>query len=76
MWATHHPFPDLPVVELGDLLPTLPPPPVGGGALSPRQIYNEIREESDLGRWLMRVVEAGIAKTSFDEVLRGFRVGI
>ena len=72
-WALNHRTPDIPVLEIGDLVPTLP---VGGGGLSPRQIYNEIREESEIGRWILRVVDAGIERTSFEEVLRGFRVGL
>ena len=69
-WVRIHPNPDVPVIDIGPL----PEPRSDGGGLSPRQIYNIIQEDSEIGRWLLRVIEAGIERTSLEEILDGFRV--
>lgn len=73
VWVEHHPSPDRPVIDIGLLLllPTSPDSE-SGGTLSPRQIYNEIREDSELGNWLIRVLESGIEKEGLDCLLDGF----
>ena len=73
VWVEHHPSPDRPVIDVGLLL-LLPTwlYPEGGGTLSPRQIYNEIREDSEVGNWLIRVLESGIEREGIECVLDGF----
>jgi len=70
-WVDRHPSPDTPIVEIarGQLLPSVEQ---SGGGLSPRQIYNELQENSELGQWLTRVIDAGIARANLDDVLKGF----
>lgn len=72
-WVLVHPKPDVPAIDIGQLLAWLQPR-IEGGSLSPRQIYTEIRDETELGKWLLRVIEAGIDQTSTEDVLNGFRV--
>ena len=70
-WVDRHPAPDSPVIEIGREQLLVSGEQTGGG-LSPRQIYNELQEGSELGQWLIRLIDAGIARAGFEDVLRGF----
>ena len=72
-WVLVHPMPDVPAIDIAQLLAWLQPR-IEGGSLSPRQIYNEIRDETEVGQMLLRVIEAGIDRTSLENVLNGCRV--
>jgi len=60
-WVDHHPERDKPAISVAN-----------AGQFSPRQIYNEVVEESEFGEFFIRLVEHGIKITSFNDVLAGF----
>jgi hypothetical protein len=61
LWVDLHVQPDEPVISVAH-----------AGQFSPRQIYNEVLEESEFGKFFVRMVEHGASVAGFDQVLAGF----
>ncbi len=61
-WVAAHPAPDEPAISIAQ-----------GGTYSPRQIYEEVLEDSDFGQFFVRLVLHGAGLAGFDEVLKGFK---
>jgi hypothetical protein len=60
-WVDHHPEPDKPAISVAN-----------AGQFSPRQIYNEVVEESEFGEFFIRLVEHGVKTVCFTDILAGF----
>ena len=60
-WVDAHPAPDKPAISIAQ-----------GGTYSPRQIYEEVLEDSGFGQFFVRMVEHGAGLAGFEEVLKGF----
>lgn len=60
-WTSTHPHPDGVAIQIAD-----------GRQFSPREILAEVRDRTPVGKWLLRVVEHGLERHSFDEVVQGF----
>ncbi len=60
-WVAAHEEPDLPALSIGL-----------GTSLSPRQICNQVSENTEIGALIVQMIEAGAERTSMDEVLWSF----
>jgi hypothetical protein len=61
-WASHHPFPDDPVISFA-----------GGVRLTPRELAKEVANNTPVGERVLSVIAFGIHRSSLEEVLASFQ---